>query len=210
MELYALEFELGEFGQNVSHLVRKTYYTHDFFTDRQVYASITKEFDMIGRDSYEYKKVPCTLAIPLHTTKKKIWFSIVNTDFQKEQNTGALMYVTEGHQEYLTPGSKFLAFSFIKPENKTIFIGKKGAFATIDNMSKVNYKIVSNSWTTLDIIYLKEYEKYFGSEILELRLKDASQRFLIGQFKCAKTLETEYNGHRYNFYSLFKFIEEGV
>jgi len=203
MELFALEFELEEFGQNVSHLIRKTYYTHDFFTDRQVHASITREFDLLGRDKYEYKIVPCTLAIPLKVDKKRIWFSTVNADFQKEK-TGGLTYITEGYQEYLAPGSRFLAFSFIKPEQKAIFIGKKGALAIIDKVSKVNYKIVNNSWTSLDIVYLNDYEKFSGSEILEIRLKDASQRFLIGQFKCTKILETEYNGRKFGFYTLLR------
>lgn len=207
MELFALEFELEEFGQNISHLVRKTYYTNDFFTDRQVHASITREFDLLGRDKYEYKRVPCTLAIPLHVEKKRIWFSTVNTDYQKEQITGALTYITEGYQEYLVPSSRFLAFSFIKPEQKAIFIGKKGALATITKLNKVNYKIVNNSWTSLDLVYLHDYEKFSGSEILEVRPKDASQRFLIGQFKCTKTLETEYNGQKFGFYTLLKSLE---
>lgn len=206
MELFALEFELEEFGQNVSHLIRKTYYTHDFFTDRQVHASITKEFDLLGGGKYEYKIVPCTLAIPLKVEKKRIWFSTVNADFQKEK-TGGLTYITEGYQEYLAPGSRFLAFSFIKPEHKAIFIGKKGALAIIDKVSKVNYKIVNNSWTSLDLVYLNDYEKFSGSDILEVKLKDASQRFLIGQFRCAKTLETEYNDQKFSFYTILKSLE---
>ncbi len=206
MELFALEFELEEFGQNVSHLIRKTYYTHDFFTDRQVHASITKEFDLLGRSKYEYKIVPCTLAIPLKVDKKRIWFSTINVDFQKEK-TGGLTYITEGYQEYLAPGSRFLAFSFIKPEQKAIFIGKKGALASIDKVSKVNYKIVNNSWTSLDLVYLNDYEKFSGSDILEVKLKDASQRFLIGQFRCAKTLETEYNDQKFRFYTILKSLE---
>lgn len=206
MELFALEFELEEFGQNVSHLIRKTYYTHEFFTDRQVHASITREFEILGRDKYEFKRVPCTLAIPLDVEKKRIWFSTVNADFQKEK-TGGLTYITEGYQEYLVPGSRFLAFSFIKPEQKAIFIGKKGALAIINKLSKVNYKIVNNSWTSLDLVYLNDYEKFSGSDILEVKLKDASQRFLIGQFRCTKTLETEYNDQKFSFYTILKSLE---
>ncbi len=204
MDLYAIEFELEDFGQNVSHVVRKTYYTYDFFTDRQVYSAITKDFDLIGRDRYEFKRVPCSLAIPLNVQKQKIWFSITNADLQKEQVTGALTYITEGYQEYLLPGSKFLAFSFIKPKEKTLFIGKKSSLAIINNSEKVDFEERKTEWTTLDIVYFNDYQSQMGKEILELKLLDASKRFLVGHFKTSALIEVAYNGKNYRFYSLWK------
>ena len=206
MNLYALEFELEEFGQNVSHIVRKTYYTYDFFTDRQVYAAITRNFEFIGRDNYDFKIVPCSLAIPLVVEKQRIWFSDVNADFQKEQNTGALTFITEGYQEYLVPGSKFLTFSWIKPEQNTLFIGKKSAIAYVTELEKTKYNIINDAWTTQDLIYFNNYENQIGKGIFEIRLKEASQRFLVGEFKCSKVLETEYNNQKYRFYNLANFI----
>lgn len=204
MDLYAIEFELEDFGQNVSHVVRKTYYTHDFFTDRQVYSALTRDFDLIGRDFYDFKRVPCSLAIPINVQKQKIWFSITNADFQKEQMTGLLTYLTEGYQEYLLPGSKFLAFSFIKPEGKTIFIGKKSCLATINGLKKVDFNEKKLGWTTLDMVYLDDYRGQVGKEILEIRLLDASRRFFVGQFKTSNLIEVTHNDKSYRLYSLWK------
>jgi hypothetical protein len=205
MELYAVEFELEDFGQNVAHLVRKTYYTHDFFTDRQVYAGITRDFEFRGKDQYEVQAVPCSIALPLFVEKQKIWFSSVNADFMKEQRTEVLRHVTEGYQEYLTPGSRFLAFSFIKPDHKSLFIGKKGALAVITELRTVGYTLKSDAWTTLDLIYVEQYKEQLNKQIFGVRLKNAAQRFLVGEFKCAQILETEYNGTIYRFYSLVRF-----
>ena len=207
-ELYAFEFKLEDFGQNVSHLVRKTYYTHDFFTDRQVYAGITLDFLHSNMDdSWRFKRVSCTLAIPLDVSKTRRWYSVRNTDYQKESDTGRLTYVTEGYQEYLCPGSKFLAFSFLEPKN-VLFIGKKGALARIERLEKVNYTESRNAWTSLDLIYTSDYEERKDTDISEIRLRDASQRFLVGNFKATKALKTTYDGNDYSFYSLYRYLKE--
>lgn len=205
MGLYAVEFELEDFGQNIAHLVRKTYYTHDFFTDRQVYAGITRDFELKGRANYELRAVPCTIAMPLSVEKQRMWFSSVNADFVKEQRTEVLRYVTEGYQEYLTPGSRFLAFSFIKPDHRSLFIGKKGALASITELKPVGYTLKADAWTTLDLIYVEQYKEQLNKQISAVRLRDAAQRFLVGEFKCSQILETEYNGEIYRFYSMVRF-----
>lgn len=207
--LYAVEFELEEFGQNVSHLTRKTYYTHDFFTDRQVYAGITRDFEFVGREEYVFKKVPCSLAIPLKIEKRKEFFSIKNVNLQKERATAILRYITEGNQEYLTPGSRFLAFSLIKPDQNIMFIGKKSSLARINVTQEVSFKEEYNQWTTTDLIYLKEYEKQKNREIFGLRLKDVSKRYMVGQFKVSNLIKTTYKDHIYRFYSLWKAMKSG-
>jgi len=206
--LYAIKFELEEFGQNVSHLTRKTYYTHDFFTDRQVYAAITHSFTFLGIDRYQFEKVPCTFAIPLDVKKHKAFFSINNADLQKKQNTAVLRYITEGRQELLTPGSKFLAFSFIEPKHDKLFIGKKSALANIEEKEKVLFEEKKDEWTTEDLIYLHEYNAEKNKEIFGVRLVDASTRFLVGRFKVSNLLEVRFRDRVYKFYSLWKRYDE--
>ncbi len=202
--LYAIKFELEEFGQNVSHLTRKIYYTHSFFTDRQVFAGITNSFTFVGTDEYQTLKVPCTFAIPLDVKKQRVFFSINNANLQKEQKTAILRYVTEGHQELIAPGSRFVAFSFIEPLYDKLFIGKKSALAYVEKKEKVTFEEKKEEWTTEDMIYLKEYEAQKDKEILGLRLTDASTRFLVGRFKVSNLLETWFEGRTYKFYSLWK------
>ena len=202
--LYAIKFELEEFGQNVSHLTRKTYYTHDFFTDRQVYAAITRSFEFSGTSQYEFEKVPCTFAIPLDVRKHKTFFSINNANLQKEQNTAVLRYITEGRQELIAPGSKFLAFSFIEPLHDKLFIGKKSALAAVEKKEKVTFKEKKDEWTTEDMIYVQEYEVEKNKEIFGVRLVDASTRFLVGSFKVSNLLEVRFEDHVYRFYTLWK------
>jgi hypothetical protein len=202
--LYAIKFELEEFGQNVSHLTRKTYYTHDFFTDRQVYAAITHCFTFRGADQYEFEKVPCTFAIPLDVKKHKTFFSINNADFQKEQITAVLRYITEGRQELITPGSKFVAFSFVEPKYDKLFIGKKSALANIEKKEKVLFEEKKDEWTTEDMIYLQEYNAEKNKEIFGVRLIDASTRFLVGRFKVSNLIEVRFEDRIYKFYSLWK------
>ena len=206
--LYAIKFELEEFGQNVSHLTRKTYYTHDFFTDRQVYAAITYSFTFLGTDQYKFEKVPCTFAIPLDVKKHKTFFSINNADLQKEQITAILRYITEGRQELITPGSKFLAFSFVEPKYDKLFIGKKSALANIEKKEKVLFEEKKDEWTTEDMIYLQEYEAEKNKEIFGVRLVDASTRFLVGRFKVSNLLEVRFEDRIYKFYSLWKRYNE--
>jgi len=206
-KLYAVEFELEDFGQNISHLVRKTYYTHDFFTDRQVYVGMTLDFSHVNMDDeWTFKRVPCTMAIPIDVAKTRRWYSVKNTDLQKKK-TGNLTYVTEGYQEYLTPGSRFLTFTFIEPK-KALFIGKKGALASVQDVEKVNGEIHENEWTSLDLLYTRDYERYKKDEISEIRLKDASQRFLVGNFKTSKVLKVDYQGDKYSFYSLYRYLKD--
>lgn len=202
--LYAIKFELEEFGQNVSHLTRKTYYTHDFFTDRQVYAAITHCFAFFGADQYEFEKVPCTFAIPLDVKKHKTFFSINNADLQKEQITAVLRYITEGRQELIAPGSKFVAFSFVEPKYDKLFIGKKSALANIEKKEKVFFEEKKDEWTTEDMIYLQEYNAEKNKEIFGVRLIDASTRFLVGRFKVSNLLEVRFEDRVYKFYSLWK------
>lgn len=202
--LYAIKFELEEFGQNISHLTRKTYYTHNFFTDRQVYAAITNSFAFIGIEEYKIEKVPCTFAIPLDVKKHKTFFSINNTSLQKEQRTAVLRYVTEGYQEFIAPGSKFLAFSFVEPCHDVMFIGKKSAMAHIEKKEKVTFEEKRDDWTTEDMIYLQEYEAEKDKTIFGVRLIDASTRFLVGRFRVSSLLETEFEDRIYRLYSLWK------
>ena len=206
--LYAITFELEEFGQNVSHLTRKTYYTHDFFTDRQVYAAITHSFTFFGTDQYEFERVPCTFAIPLDVRKHKTFFSINNADLQKEQITAVLRYITEGRQELITPGSKFLAFSFVEPKYDKLFIGKKSALANIEKKEKVLFEEKKDEWTTEDMIYLQEYNAEKNKEIFGVRLVDASTRFLVGRFNVSNLLEVKFEDRIYKFYSLWKRYKE--
>jgi len=202
--LYAIRFELEEFGQNVSHLTRKTYYTHKFFTDRQVFAGITNSFSFVGTDEYKPEKVPCTFAIPLDVKKFRTFFSINNASLQKEQMTAILRYVTEGHQELIAPGSQFVAFSFIEPRYDKLFIGKKSALAHVEKKEKVTFEEKRNDWTTEDMIYLQDYETEKDKEIFGIRLVDASTRFLVGRFQVSNLLETKFEGRIYRFYSLWK------
>ncbi|MEM2129830.1 MAG: hypothetical protein QXZ70_04445 [Candidatus Bathyarchaeia archaeon] len=202
--LYAIKFELEEFGQNVSHLTRKTYYTHDFFTDRQVYAAITHCFTFLGTEQYEFERVPCTFAIPLDVKKHKTFFSINNADLQKEQNTAILRYITEGRQEFIAPGSEFVAFSFVEPKYDKLFVGKKSALANIEKKEIVPFEEKKNEWTTEDMIYLQEYNAEKDKEIFGVRLRDASTRFLVGRFKVSNLLEVKFEGRIYKFYSLWK------
>jgi hypothetical protein len=208
MDLYAIEFELQDFGQNVSHVVGKTYYTYDFFTDRQVYSAITRDFDFVGRQKYEFKRTPCTLAIPINVRKVKLWFSTINTDLQKEKVTGKLRYLTEGYQEYILPSSSYLAFSFIRPQSRALFIGKKGCLAHTTRVEKVAFSKKRGEWSTLDLLYFKDYKERGEKEILEMRIKDASQRFLVGQFRTTSTVEIEYNNSAYRFYGLELYLTE--
>lgn len=207
-KVYAVTFELQDFGQNVSHLVGKTYYTHDFFTDRQVFAGISHAFAFLGDTDYTVMRTPCTLAIPLQVRKQKSWFSTVNANLQKEQNTGKLRYITEGYQEYLLPGCTYLAFSLVKPEGKALFIGKKSCLALITDLEEIEYSVRRNCWTTLDQVYFTDYEKYRSNEILKMKIKDASQRYLIGQFETTSSIEVTYDKKTYRFYSLWKYVEE--
>ncbi len=202
--LYAIKFELEEFGQNVSHLTRKTYYTHDFFTDRQVFAGITHSFLFRGIDKYEAERVPCTFAIPLEVKKHRTLFSITNSNLRKEQMTAKLRIITEGHHEFISPGSKFIAFSFVEPLYAALFIGKKSALAHIEKKEKVTFAEKTDDWTTEDLISLEEYEEEKNRTIFGMRLKDASTRYLVGQFKVSNLLETEFEGRKYKFYSLWK------
>jgi hypothetical protein len=206
--LYAIKFELEEFGQNVSHLTRKTYYTHDFFTDRQVYAAITHSFEFSGTSQYKFEKVPCTFGIPLDVRKHKTFFSINNANLQKEQITAVLRYITEGRQELIAPGSKFLAFSFVETPYDKLFIGKKSALAAVEKKEKVTFEEKRDEWTTEDMIYLQEYEAEKNKEIFGVRLVDASTRFLVGRFKVSNLLEVRFEDHVYRFYSLWKRYSE--
>ncbi len=208
--LFAVKFELEEFGQNVSHLTRKTYYTHKFFTDRQVFAGITHSFisRVHGVDKYEEELAPCTHAIPLNVKKHRTFFSINNANLQKEQMTAKLNIITEGHHEFISPGSEFVAFSFIEPLYNKLFIGKKSALAHVEKKERVNFTEKTNDWTTEDMISLKEYENEKNKEIFGVRLSDASARYLVGQFKVSTLLETEFEGHKYKFYSLWKRYNE--
>ena len=206
--LYAIKFELEEFGQNVSHLTRKTYYTHNFFTDRQVFAGISHSFAFVGTHEYKIETVPCTFAIPLDVKKHRAFFSINNTSLQKEQKTAVLRYVTEGHQELIAPGSKFVAFSFVEPLYEKMFIGKKSALAHIEQKEKVAFKETRDDWTTEDMIYLHEYKAEKDEGIFGMRLIDASTRFLVGRFRVSHLLETSFDGRTYRFYSLWKRLNE--
>lgn len=206
--LYAIKFELEEFGQNVSHLTRKTYYTHDFFTDRQVFAGITHSFLFRGIEKYEAEQVPCTFAIPLDVKKHGTFFSITNTNLQKEQMTAKLRIITEGHHELISPGSKFIAFSFVEPLHDALFIGKKSALAHIEKKEKVVFAEKKDDWTTEDLISLREYEEEKNKTIFGVRLSDASTRYLVGQFKVSNLIETEFEGRKYKFYSLWKRHDE--
>jgi hypothetical protein len=208
MDLYAVEFELQDFGQNVSHIVGKTYYTYDFFTDRQVYSAISRDFDFLGRQDYEFRRTPCTLAIPLRIRKQKFWYSIVNTNLQKERVTAKLRYLTEGYQEYMLPSSRYLAFSFLKPEKRALFIGKKGCLAFVRNVEKIAFCERQNMWTTLDLLYFRDYEEWKEKDILEMKITDASQRFILGQFRTRTLLDVKYNNASYKFYSLGLFLRE--
>ena len=202
--LYALRFELEEFGQNVSHLTRKIYYTHNFFTDRQVFAAITHSFLFRGTSKYEAEMVPCTFAIPLLIKKNRLFFSINNANLQKEQMTAKLKIITEGHHEFISPGSEFIAFSFIKPSYDKLFIGKKSALAHLKKSERVSFVENKDDWTTEDMISLREYEEEKNKTIFGVRLSDASTRYLVGQFKVSNFIETEFEGHKYKFYSLWK------
>lgn len=206
--LYAVKFELEEFGQNVSHLTRKTYYTHEFFTDRQVFVGITHSFAFVGIDQYVAEIVPCTFAIPLDVKKHRTFFSTNNANLQKEQNTAKLVIVTEGHHEFISPGSKFVAFSFIEPPYDKLFIGKKSALAHVEKKEKVTFAEKKDDWTTEDMISLREYEMKKNKEIFGVRLTDASARYLVGQFKVSNLIETEFEGRKYKFYSLWKRYNE--
>ncbi|MCW3995986.1 MAG: hypothetical protein NWE98_07555 [Candidatus Bathyarchaeota archaeon] len=206
--LYAIKFELEEFGQNVSHLTRKTYYTHDFFTDRQVFAGITHSFLFRGLEKYEAEQVPCTFAIPLDVKKHRTFFSITNANLQKEQMTAKLRIITEGYHEFISPGSKFLAFSFVEPRYDILFIGKKSALAHIEKKEKVVFTEKKDDWTTEDLISLREYDEEKNKTIFGLRLSDASTRYLVGKFKVSNLIETEFGGRRYRFYSLWKRFNE--
>ncbi len=208
--LYAVKFELEEFGQNVSHLTRKTYYTHGFFTDRQVFAGITHSFIFRGLNEYKAEKVPCTFAIPLDVKKHRIFFSINNANLQKEQMTAKLRFITEGHHEFMSPGSKFVAFSFVEPPYDKLFIGKKSALAHIEKKEIVGFTEKQNDWTTEDMISLQEYTLEKSKEIFGLRLSDASARYLVGRFKVSNLIETEFEGRKYKFYSLWKRYSEIV
>ncbi len=208
MDLYAIEFELEDFGQNVSHVVGKSYYTHDFFTDRQVYSAVSRDFDFVGRQEYEFKRTPCTLAIPVDVQKQKFWFSTMNTDLQKEKATAKLRYLTEGYQEYILPSSSYLAFSFIKPEGRVLFIGKKGCLAWVRRVEEITFSEKQGMWTTLDLLYFRDYEERREKDILEMRVIDASQRFLVGRFKTTFLIEIEYKNTAYRFYSLGLFLRE--
>jgi hypothetical protein len=208
--LYAIKFELEEFGQNVSHLTRKTYYTHNFFTDRQVFAGITHSFLFRGLEKYEAEKVPCTFAIPLDVKKHRTFFSITNANLQKEQMTAKLKIITEGNHKFKSPGSKFLALSFIEPVNDALFIGKKSALAHIEKKEKVVFAEKKDDWTTEDMISLREYEDEKNKTVFGVRLSDASTRYLVGQFKVSTLIETEFEGRKYRFYSLWKRYSEMV
>jgi len=208
--LYAIKFELEEFGQNVSHLTGKTYYSHGFFTDRQMFAGITHSFLFYGLKKYEPERVPCTFAIPLDVKKHRTFFSITNTNLQKERLTAKLRTVTEGHHEFIAPGSKFVAFSFIEPLYDRLFIGKKSAIAYIEKKERVVFTEKRCDWTTDDMVYLQEYKDEKDKTIFGVRLRDATTRYLVGQFKVSNFIETEFDGHKYKLYSLWKRYNEIV
>ena len=113
-------------------------------------------------------------------------------------------YITEGRHEFIAPGSKFLAFSFIEPNYDKMFIGKKSALANIEKKEKVTFKEKKDEWTTEDMIYLQEYEAEKNKEIFGIRLVDATARFLVGRFKVSNLLEVEFEDRIYKFYSLWK------
>lgn len=211
--LYAFEFELQDFGQNVSHLTRKTYYTHDFFTDREVYAAISgrwvgalrTEGELASHKAYEAlsERVPTTLACsrsPIAKTKR--WFSILPRDLAKSnKRVNVSLAILEGWREVILPGTRFLAFSFVRPP-KIMFIGKKGAFAKMLSCEEVTYSLRPCIWTTLDLIYYADYLSMWGKEITNARFRDASARFLLGEFECSEVLEVRYEGELFRFFSL--------
>ena len=123
--LYGFTFVLEEFAQNISHVSRKTYFSHSFFTDRQVYAAITGLHQM--QEKWEYMRVPNTLALPRGApVKKRQYFSTLNRRLEKSNElVGKSFYLIDGRQEYLAPGNLFTAFSLQQPP-RILFIGKKG------------------------------------------------------------------------------------
>ena len=58
------------------------------------------------------------------------------------------------------------------------------------------------------MISLREYELEKNKEIFGVRLTDASTRYLVGQFKVSNLIETEFEGRKYKFYSLWKRYNE--
>ncbi|MBI4316854.1 MAG: hypothetical protein HY675_00070 [Chloroflexi bacterium] len=214
--LFAVEFELQDFGQNVSHLTRKTYYSHDFFTDRQVYAAISGRWigslsvkgNLASHSAYQLlsERVPATIAISRSPVPKtKSWFSILPRDLAKSnERVNVSLVIQEGWRELILPGTRFVAFSFEKPPN-IMFIGKKGAFAKLLNCTEVDYSLRPNAWTTTDLIYYSDYMNLWGKEITNARFRDASARFLVGEFECSEVLEVQYKGELFRFFSLVLF-----
>lgn len=205
--LYGFDIVLEEFGQNISHVTSKTYFTHTFFTDRQVYGAITGIVENIGE--WQPRRTLCTAAFPLgFAERKRVWFSTIPRDYYKENALNKKSYyLMEGYQEYLVPATRFRAFSFIKPP-AVIFIGKKRAMACIENVKKCHAAIKKDDWTTRDLVYTDTYRAAWGSGIKQANIEDASSRFLVGRFFCDEVLEVTYNDETYRFYQLLAEIRK--
>lgn len=199
MKIWAVEFILDDFGQNVSHVVKKTYYTHRFFTDRQVYVGMTRAFDNQNTvQEWIYEPTPTTPAFPIEIRVAKFWFSTVNTALSKYTADG-LRYLGEGFQEYILPGSRFRFFSLIKPNTRTLFIGKKGCQATITDIKELTGNETGPGMTTNDILYHCEMKDW---DLPEIHLTDMSARFVVGRYFAPKRIECDFEGTRIAFFSL--------
>ena len=199
MKIWVVEFEMNDFGQNVSHVVKKTYYTHRFFTDRQVYVGMTRSFlHSMDQQKWQYEPTPVTPAFPMDIRVAKFWFSTVNAELSKHKADG-LKYLGEGNQEYILPGSRFRFVSLIKPRTDVLFIGKKGAMATIVRKTELSAKKVGPGITSQDILYRKEMEAW---DIPEIHLTDMSARFVVGRFEAPSRIAVEYDGEYLSYFSL--------
>lgn len=199
MKVWIVEFELNDFGQNVSHVVKKTYYTHRFFTDRQVYVSMTRSFlHSMNQTEWIYEPTPVTAAFPLEIRLAKFWFSTVNTELEK-QKADPMKYLGEGHQEYILPGSRFRFLSLINPPTDVMFIGKKGALASIVRKDEVDARIVGPGLTSQDILYRTEMDDW---DLNEIHLTDMSSRFVVGRFHAPTRIAVDIDGQRHSYFSL--------
>jgi hypothetical protein len=199
MKVWAVEFELNDFGQNVSHVVKKTYYTHRFFTDRQVYAAMTRAFEhQIEKNEWVYEPTPVTPAFPLQIRVAKFWFSTVNAALSKYKADN-MKYPGEGYQEYILPGSRFRFFTLVKPETHNLFIGKKGCVADITDIKELTGHETGPGMTSADIVYYSEMKNW---SMPEIHLTDMSARFVVGRFVAPGRIECNLDGTRLAFYSL--------
>lgn len=204
MKVWAIEFTLNDFGQNVSHVVKKTYYTHRFFTDRQVYAGLTRSFaQQITQTEWIYEPTPVTPAFPIDINIAKFWFSTVNSALSKDKADG-MKYLGEGHQEYILPGSRFRFYSLVQPETRNLFVGKKGCMAGIDRVTELQGRKIGKGMTSQDIVYRNEMKCW---DMDEIHLTDMSARFLVGRFVAPERIAVDHEGQKMRFFSLTQWSE---